>query len=266
MIVHTHIEVTSAFGYKDVQRLVDMWRHSWESHGFTAVVTTQEFLNSRAGIPLVARYVERVRGFPSINPPGFDRAAFHRWLATYLVSLETQAPIASTEADLINYAFPPSGLQSLNVEKLNITRPEGCPVLAYASSAAYLRLLEKIIAHTLAPEDTINGRPHLSDQDFIGHHLSDNRDPHLHEPDLGVANVFDPEWQKAPLIHFGNPFMQRNGQPQRPKVENIQALLPVPGWHDPYPRVFRQSLWDRLRDFRRRRRERNRRQRAVARA
>lgn len=230
MIVHTHVSISSAFPYTDIWKLVALWSHSWEAQGFTPIVTTQELFKTCSS---VHKYLAKIKSFPSINPDGFDCAAFSRWVAAHVISGKLGVPIVSTECDLVNYSLTPNCLQ-LDQNHLHICRPEGCPVLAYGSSSGFESMLEAVNNHSVQEQDRVENRPHLSDQDFICKYFSkSSMYSEICHSSLGVANVFDPDWQQAKLVHYGNPFIIRNGSRGTPKYQLIPTLRGLPGWQIP---------------------------------
>lgn len=227
MIVHTHVTVSNAFPYSNMWKLLAIWSHSWEIQGFTPIVTTQELFKTYSSVD---KYLLKIKSFPSINPPGFDYAAFSRWIAAYVLSSKLTTPIISTESDLINYNLTPDSV-SFNSNYLNICRPEGCPVFAYSDSNGFKTLLEAINNYQVQEQDIVHNQPHLSDQDFICKYFTKNTNYLEIEPSiLGIVNVFDSNWLTASVVHYGNPFIIRNGNSNIPKYELIPKLRELPTW------------------------------------
>lgn len=233
MIIHTHFETTSAFPSADVQRLISLWKHSWEINGFTAVITNKEFIESRKQDKAVKEFTDKISSFPSVNGPGFDRSAFNRWISAYIIAKELNAKICTSECDVINYGYSPEMLAKLNPGNINIADRDGCPVLGYGDVDAFRYLITKMKDHVLTNEDQFENRPHLSDQDFISRYVAGSEKFTSFAND--VASVFTtPLWESFKLVHYGNPFMMMNGIDviKVPKVDTIQSLKPMPTWVD----------------------------------
>jgi len=222
MIVTTHFEPTGVFPAVDYSRVLDLWRKSWEKQGFTCIITGKDFIDSRMGDPIVRKFCEKVDGFPSINGAGFDRASFRRWIAAYLLASDF-GWLCVSEGDVMNYSLPASG-KKYPMNMFNIGDTDGCPAFAFCGINTLVYLVNAIIQHEVGPQDAFNGRPHLSDQDFISRYCS-SQDWYRSVPEL-VKSVFSDGWQDGPLVHYGTPFFIRN-QVIGSKADTIQQLKSI---------------------------------------
>lgn len=227
MIVHTHYESTSVFPKGDAIMLLEAWRAGWEKRGFTCIVTGRGFIESRMDNALVSSFIAKVDGFPSVNPLGFDRASFIRWLATYLVAEKTGCAVACAEGDVMNYGFTPSSLIGMDEGILNVGDRDGCPCVAFSNADGYGRLVEAILKHEVNENDHYQGNKHLSDQDFIMRYYSQTNQYNSFKESVG--SVFMDGWADAPLVHFGTPFFMLANVPynQKPKYQWIEELKPI---------------------------------------
>lgn len=225
MIVHTHLQCTNATTFNSAWELVKLWKASWELLGFTTIITSQEYLVSK---PETDVYLTKIATLPSVNPAGFDYAAFSRWVAAYVVTNTLKLPIVTTEYDLINYSITPKNILEIDPNYLNICRPEGCPVLAYGEASAFHSMLNDLLEYELKDRDKVNDRPHMSDQDFIWRSFSNHSMfRELDTNKLNIMNVFDPDWNKASAVHYGTPFIVRNKLNPSNKHLLIQQLRSI---------------------------------------
>lgn len=222
MIATTHFEPTGIFPTSDYMRLLDLWRLSWERQGFTCIVTGSAFIESRMDYPLVREFCGKVDSFPSANGAGFDRASFRRWIAAYLLSSQF-GYLCVSESDVINYSLTSKGLKH-PLNKFNIDDVDGCPSFAFCGINSLNYLVNAVVRHEVGPQDSFQGRPHLSDQDFIYRYCS-NQDWYnsIKGP---VRSVFSDGWKESSLVHYGTPFFINNNVETGnvAKVDLIQQL------------------------------------------
>jgi hypothetical protein len=230
MLIHTHFEVTQQFPSQDVIKLVNLWKKSWENNGWTIIVTGDDFIKSRLN-DRARRFCERVESFPSANAPGFDRAAFRRWLAGWFVSQDV-GQICSTEPDLINYSFTEDSFKELKLDhsNLNVADTDDCPVFFFTDSDRLGKFIDMVANHELKKEDEHQGKPHLSDQDFLRRYCS--KEEWYHSFAEVAASMMKTGWKEKSLVHYGNPFLYEYGFIKQdglslPKEYIIQNLRPV---------------------------------------
>ncbi|MEI7532862.1 MAG: hypothetical protein WCK57_00700 [Verrucomicrobiae bacterium] len=198
------------------EKTLTLWRESWEKNGWEPVVLNE---NDAGRHPLYGEFSRAVQAFPSVNGPGFDYHAFMRWLASAQIVSETGWGIVTTEPDVINYSMDPESLRSLGI-------PSGkclflSPVPAMVLGDGFERFCQAVIAHTLQPEDSFDGNPHLSDQDFafrygagVVEFLGENR---------YCAEAFQGDrWKTSPCVHYATAYMIENKC--LPKHEHIPLL------------------------------------------
>lgn len=65
-------------GLPDPKKLIELWAQRWMLDGWEPVILNETDAKSHPGF---AHYEQRIRKFPSVNPPGYDRACFLRHLA-----------------------------------------------------------------------------------------------------------------------------------------------------------------------------------------
>jgi len=227
MIVTTHFEPTDCYIASDYVKMLEVWRRSWESQGFVCVITGKEFIESRMGEKGVKEFCDKVDGFPSVNGNGFDRASFRRWLAAYLLAGQF-GHLVITEGDVVNYSFGRKEFEKMPVDKFNIADKDGCPAVAYGGVSVLDKLIQSIVNHEIRPEDSYEGRPHLSDQDFIARYSS--REEWYRSDKEIIGSAFDKEgWENKPIVHYGTPFFMQSGYKLELKckadwIEEVRAL------------------------------------------
>lgn len=77
-LISTYFEPVPEINIEESTRLLLLWRENWESQGYRTQVLNEHIARKH---PLFDEYNERIKRFPSINPDGYDRACWMRWLA-----------------------------------------------------------------------------------------------------------------------------------------------------------------------------------------
>jgi hypothetical protein len=205
---------------------LEIWKKSWEKMGWEPVVLSEKDAENH---PLYEQFSNKLKTFPTVNTPGFDYHAFMRWLAVPAVG-----GILSTEPDVINYSLKPSDVEKylglIENKKLQCHSP--VPAFLIGSPVSYENVCKKIINHCVQPEDNVDGRPHLSDQDF-SYRYCDGHEVEFYRTSELCCELFDGDifnssgtgttrWKTAPVVHYGTPYMMTHKM--LPKHEYIHTL------------------------------------------
>lgn len=224
MIVHTHIEIFDTKYLIELTELLELWNQSWKSNGFDTVITTNEYIDEKHTQEIIG-FNKVIAEFPSVNKKGFDFSAFRRWLAAKLVAEENNKYIITTECDLINYNIKPNDIQ-IEYDKLAIARPDGCPVFSIGNANSFASLVDMISKHEINNTDTIDDKPHISDQNFICKYFK-YTSSYKELDNYSIQNVFCPGWKTSDAVHYGTPFFLRNNIQYDSKVSKIRELRPL---------------------------------------
>jgi hypothetical protein len=152
-----------------------------------------------------------------------------RWLAVPAVG-----GMISTEPDVVNYSLKPEDMKEwLDKAQDNMLQCHSpVPSFLCGTPAAYENVCRKLIQHAVQPEDNVDGRPHLSDQDFSYRYCEDSEvtfyrgSPVCSELFEGsVWHETGDRWKTAPCVHFGTPYMMgANMMPKHEHIPNLRAL------------------------------------------
>lgn len=205
---------------------VKMWYDSWSKNGWEPIILGEADARTH---PLYDKFSNAIRNFPSVNPPKFDYHAFMRWLA-----VPAAGGVLSTEPDVINYSLKPKDVEEwINIASDDILQCHSpVPSFLCGTPRAYEKVCEKIISHVVKKEDSVDGRPHLSDQDFSFRYC-ENSEVKFYRGSPLCSELFEGEvwyekgdrWKISPCVHFGTPYMMQGGF--LPKHEHIPRLRPL---------------------------------------
>ena len=190
--------------------VLDLWKKSWIKQGWNPVVLGEV---DAAKHPLYDQFRAKVRSFPTVNPGGFDYHAWMRWLA--------MANIGgfSTEPDVINY-----GLTDI-IEPDDMTIYSVTPAMAFGTKDQYTELCKDIINHKLRVEDSYQGKPHISDQDFLAYYAEPSGRVKFDRSGVTCCDYTLHGWEIAPVVHYGTPYMAREGKmPKGAWIEKIRKI------------------------------------------
>lgn len=163
-------------------QLAALWRRSWASSELIPVMLTHQMAHAHR------RYAEfdaLVRALPSSNPPGYDLACWHRWLA-----LDVAGGGLMTDYDVICRAFDPELLQF--PDPVTILDRGGVPCAVYTTAAGAAQLVDDILKF-----------PHAHD----GKHYSDMlffQAKNYPRAGTLTAPYDSPEFPTAPAVHFSH--------------------------------------------------------------
>lgn len=217
-IVHTFYEPVQ--GMANPQRLLELWRRSWEENGFTTRILNRNDARSHPGYDY---FLERVSRFPSSNPDGYDLACFLRHLAVANVA-EPGEHVIITDYDVINRTFDSDRL-------LACSKLQGCrrSVILEPTRVpcAVLGLLEGFedICDVLCEYDP-NGEPHVSDMTILRKRKIATLPMCVEHLNSGSSVPDEPGdgWKSAPMIHFSNYSFSKLGW-TGDKADLIQRVL-----------------------------------------
>lgn len=93
------------------RRLIDLWRRSWEKHGWDTAVLNVANAQQWPGFEQLDR---NVSSLPSEYSVGFDKQCFLRWAAA---AAQNDPNIALCDYDVINYGFRPP---EIDMERMRV--------------------------------------------------------------------------------------------------------------------------------------------------
>lgn len=169
--------------------LIQEWKASWIKHGWNPIVLGDgDFQNARG----TKQFMDRISKLPTINSKEYEAACYKRWLA---MSLHGGLMV---DYDVLNYGFTPD--KAIKNHGSLVFYEDKIPSAVLGSARQFKLMVEAIESYKPCGEDSINGKPHVSDM-FIVQRLWDVS-KFKHEP---VMKQFGEEgWQSALLVHYPN--------------------------------------------------------------
>lgn len=182
MRVYTYFHPVPQIDFLEECKLHALWKRSWMDSEFIPMTLTHQTAEMH---PKFAEFDRKVRSFPSINPPGYDIACWHRWLA-----LAVSGGGLMVDYDMICRAFSEEMLQFPN--PVTILDRGGVPCAVYATELG----AEQIVNDILTFEHKHDGK-HYSDMFFF------QARGYPREENLTLP-FGHPDWQMAPAVHFSH--------------------------------------------------------------
>ncbi len=186
--------------------LVDLWRESWNANGWEAIVLDESAVRVDEE---VARMLLAYRDLPSINRRKLDYYCYVRWLAVAQAGGGFMC-----DYDVINYGFGPRPVGKLALYERSV------PCLVSGTAAEYDRVARFFAAYTVAADDRLQGKPHVSDMMIV------TKNTWLFEQETGCAEFGRPDWEMAGAVHFSN--LSMKSRSLVPRHEHIPGLRPLP--------------------------------------
>jgi hypothetical protein len=162
-IVHTYYEPVSGMSEAHQRREIEVWRASWERHGWqTRVLGPEDYQRTPEG-RAIARALE-ANGFPSVNPPGYDLQCFLRWVALWQVDGGLM-----TDYDVVNLGYTPAEhAERIAGRELVEFCAYRTPAMLYLREAMAWGLVRLFLAYQPDARDVDHlGRPHVSDMTIL---------------------------------------------------------------------------------------------------
>ncbi|MDD5198737.1 MAG: hypothetical protein PHC88_02960 [Terrimicrobiaceae bacterium] len=186
--------------------LVDLWRESWTANGWEAVVLDE---SSVAVDEEVARMLLAYRALPSINRKKLDYYCYVRWLAVAQAGGGFMC-----DYDVVNYGFRPRPVGKMALYERSV------PCLVSGTAAEYERVARFFAAYSVASDDRLQGKPHVSDMMIL------TKNTWMFEQSQGCAEYGRPGWEAAGAVHFSN--LSMKSRSHVPRHEHIPKLRPFP--------------------------------------
>lgn len=173
-------------------KLLLLWRKNWEWAGYEPIVLNEYIAQEH---PKYQEFVLRITELPNINPPGYERACYMRWLAMAQVGggLMTDHDLFIYDRD---FQFNVRGARPMVITSYQAHTP----CLVNGSHPAYEKAVEEIMAYKVSEKDIEEGtqRPHVSDMYMLyrGGVKFDSKEK--------VKNFGEEGWAGAPFVHYSS--------------------------------------------------------------
>lgn len=199
--------------------LVSLWRQNWLKAGLTPIVLT-EWHASRH--PIYVEFDEAVSRLPSMNPKGYERACYLRWLAVQVAAgneyHNASGRIVLMDYDVFPYAIDDRWLRQWNIlsdyfwrtiAPANVEIPPhdkmfslhgNCPALVIGRLEQFADVTKWFMDY-VPPV----GLKHTSDQYLFEQMIL--AQPDKFKVSMDVVLYGEPGWEKAGAVHFSNSSM-----------------------------------------------------------
>ena len=199
---------------------LELWSASWKANGWNPIVLNETHATKHK---LYATFRAKIESFPSVNALGFDYHAFMRHLAV-AAYVPNSHVIFTTEPDVINYSLGSDAFLWRKPEILECHSPVPAFLIGYKPH--FEALVAAICSYSLLPDDQEDGRPHLSDQNFLHYRAGDKIVRYFRHSPMCAEAFQGQNWIEAPTVHYGTPYMMASGL--LPKHKFIPSLRPLP--------------------------------------
>jgi len=186
--------------------LVALWKESWAANGWEPIVLDESSVQIDED---VAKMLLAYRDLPSINRKKLDYYCYVRWLAVAQAGGGFMC-----DYDVVNYSFRPRPVGNLALYERSV------PCLVSGTAAEYERVARLFAAYTVAPDDRLQGKLHVSDMMIV------TKNTWMFEQAEGCSEFGRPGWETADTVHFSN--LSMKSRSFVPRHEHIPALRPLP--------------------------------------
>lgn len=202
--IFTYFTPVNDIDAEEQQMLIFLWKYSWMKYGWNPVVLLPVgFVFDNPGLDSAGT---TMANFPSVNPDGYDRACFYRWLEM------SKHGGWMCDYDVMNNGFEPQPIPSrLTVYQMH----NACPSLVAGNASEFLRLAMVFAERGKEFVEEVHGSPHVSDM-----HILQSLPEEYDQENLVKAHGSD-GWLTAKAVHFANQTM--NGK--KPRSAWIPQLL-----------------------------------------
>lgn len=205
--VFTYFEAVTGIDGTDAVKLLELWKREWSAAGWNAQILTEVDARRHLMFPVFDAIVS---AFPTINPPGYERACFLRWLA-----MAAAGGGFLCDYDVMPLRFPPQKAP----DRLTVYQDHNpCPSLVGGTAAEFERICRFFMAWEVTDFDRGYdgmGRPHVSDMNVL--QQSTGRFDTID----AVFNYTKAGWENAQAVHFASATMEG----RQPRWQHIPEIL-----------------------------------------
>lgn len=209
--IYTYLATVEHINVESELKLVLLWMENWRKLGYEPKVLNEHVARQH---PYFAEFEKGLEHLPTVNPPGYERACYMRWLAMAQVGGGLMS-----DYDVFNYGALPPDNEAPHGPLVIFDRTAPC--LVYGPANAFLDQCKRFVAYQMTPSDQANGQPHTSDMYIL----------EMQEARADVINMdlvrcyLDPGWDTAQFVHYSNSSMTPAGK--RPRYLHIPQLRTV---------------------------------------
>lgn len=215
--------------------LVSLWAERWRSFGFTPIVLNEFWARKHPAFDIVNEAIEKL---PSINPAGYDRQCYLRWLACEVAAKEYtngDGLIVMADYDVFPYLPAPNKRFDAWFEDLVFGvwfTPKGkhtryrmlclhgnCPALVIGMPENFADMSRAFVDYELTEKDKANA--HISDQYIFEAQIM--KHPKKFKVSMDVVLYSDKGWETAPAVHFSNSVMAPDKTPKHKWIPLLRS-------------------------------------------
>lgn len=207
MKVYTYYE---DINLKHQNRLIDLWKNSWEKHGFEAIILNRVDAEKH---PFCKEFIQ-ILGYlhQLITMKPLSKYGLSCWLRWLAYAAQSEEKFYVSDYDVINHNFEP-----VEPEDVLHLMDEDCPCIASGTPSQFNQLCNMFVK---VPEDNLeyfiktyyeSKFVHYHDQEFFTTYLKQNKDSikatRRRELFLGIPG--QAEFWKKQLVHYGHNLCNR---------------------------------------------------------
>lgn len=212
MKIFSYFDALTSIDQTNERKLICLWIENIKANGYEPVV-----LNSHHAMknPLFEEYHAKVSKFPSVNPEGYEVCNFIRWLAVGEAAKDEDTAVMM-DYDCCLYGWAPR----LNNGRKLMLHQRAVPCLVTGTPSRFIMQCRKFMLYRVKPNDLQGDKPHISDMMIINSYLEDDFSTFDHWP--CVKSYGDPDWEKAPVVHYSNAAMTPGHQPRHEHIRKLR--------------------------------------------
>lgn len=204
MKVYTYYSHVDELDPEHEVKLILLWKRTWAKCGYEPVVIGESHARSSRDYE---EFNKRITLLPSINPSGYDRACYLRWLAM------AQIGGLMTDYDVMLYD---QNWKPRKSQEGFVSYQRHVPAVVYGTGKQYQQMVDAIMSYRAGSEDIENGKPHVSDMMILLRTGIPWKAVDL------VKMYEEQEWMNAPLVHYSTGALAPAGK--LPRFKHIPGL------------------------------------------
>lgn len=225
-VVTYYTPVEGLWSDESQQKLMDIWRRSWEKAGWVATVLREADIQTH---PRYSFFKEQFDAKPSEYGVTYTSACFLRWLAASHFGALRGFDVMLTDYDVINFGFEPRDLYP-NEMTVFCDEPPGSVFMGavLGSPQHFLDMTELFVSFT--PDDfDYNHHAKMMHQDDLAMLMRMFDAKTRPKPEWLVKRpgcaLFDYQsWRSSKLVHFGYACKQLGYWPKHDWIERLRPL------------------------------------------
>lgn len=224
-VVTYYVPVPGLWSDESQQKLIAIWKHSWEKYGWKATVLTDRDVHTH---PRFAFFDEHFRAKPTEYGVEYTTACFIRWLAAAHYAAPRTGQVMLTDYDVINHGFVP--IESTEELRIFCDEPPASVFMgAVLGKAQHFLDMAELFAAWKPDDLDWNHNAQCFHQDDLSMLVRMFETGSRPKPDWFIkvpgCALFDyGSWRTSPLVHYGFAMKARKFWPKCDFVGKIRAI------------------------------------------